>query len=123
MAPSNIIHKILTSLPGNFFIGGFTVAAIAYFSNHLDNVALAGLIAAMPIGMPSSIFVDDNKVKEYSKNLLLMSFLLMFATTENWFFLNYTNIGKYKSVAISLSSFWILGLLYIFFVKRKTKKN
>ena len=115
MAFIALIQKFLHSLVGQFLIGGFTVGGIAYVSNNLNNTALAGLIAAMPIGMPSTIFVDDAKVKSYSQNLLLMSFLLIFCTFLNWYFLHYTKMGKYKSVAISLATFWIVGFFFVYF--------
>jgi len=88
------------------------VAGIAYFANNLNNAVLAGVIAAVPIGMPSSVFVDDAKVKGYSRNLLLMSFILQIATAMNWYLLTYTKVGKYKSVGYSMLTFIVLGTIY-----------
>ena len=106
------IHTFTQSLLGQFIIGGATVAGIAFFANHLDNSVLAGVIAAVPIGMPSSIFVEDAKVKAYSKNLMLMSLVLMTATITNWYLLTYTKVGKYKSVSYSMLTFAVLGAIY-----------
>ena len=49
------LQSFVNSLPGQFIIGGLTVSGITGFSNHLNNPALAGIIASVPIGMPSSV--------------------------------------------------------------------
>lgn len=113
------IQTFIQSLVGQFIIGGLTVSGITYFSNNLSNTAISGLIAAMPIGMPSSIFVDDNKVISYSKNLLDMSFVLLIATYLNWYLLTHTKMSKYETVSISMLTFFILGYMYIFFTAKK----
>lgn len=108
------LHKFINSLPGQFLIGGLTVAGIGYAGNNVANKAIAGLIAAMPIGMPSSIFIDDKKVEQYAYNLLIMTFVLLAATFSNWALLKYGKMDKYKSVMISMAIFWGLGLLVVF---------
>ena len=54
----------------------------------------------MPIGMPSSIFIDDKRVEAYAYNLLIMTFVLLAATFSNWALLKYGKMDKYKSVGI-----------------------
>jgi hypothetical protein len=115
----SIIQKFIHSLVGQFIIGGLTVGGIAYFSNHINNTAIAGVIAAMPIGMPSSIFVDDDKVVSYSKNLLDMSFVLIIATFQNWYLLSHTKMSKYDTVGLSMLTFFVLGIVYIKFIAKK----
>ena len=88
------------------------MAGIAYLSNHLDNTIIAGVVAAVPIGMPSTIFVNDAKVKSYSRNLMLMSLALMIATVMNWYLVTYTKVGKYRSVSYSMLTFAVLGAIY-----------
>ena len=112
------IQTFIQSLVGQFLIGGLTVSGIAYFSNNINNTAIAGFIAAMPIGMPSSIFVDDKKVVSYSKKLLDMSFVLLIATFLNWFLLAYTKMSKYKTVSISMLTFIVLGSIYVIFTEK-----
>ena len=60
------LHSFINSAPGQFLIGGSTVAGIGFAGNNVSNKAIAGLIAAMPIGMPSSIFIEDNSVESYA---------------------------------------------------------
>jgi len=110
------IKLLLNSTPGQFLLGGATVSTIAYFSNNLHppNTALAGLIAAMPIGMPSSVFVDNTQVAQYSWHLLIMSVVLLLSTFSNWYLISHMKLSKYSSVAISLALFWGIGLSYIY---------
>ena len=110
------IKLLLNSTPGQFLLGGFTVSTIAYFSNNLHppNPALAGLIAAMPIGMPSSVFVNNAQVAQYSWHLLVMSVVLLMSTFSNWYLISHMNLSKFSSVAISLALFWGIGLSYIY---------
>ena len=51
-----IIKKIIDSLPFQFLIGGLTVAGVS-FSNHLTNTAILGVIASVPIGLPTAVFI------------------------------------------------------------------
>ena len=63
------INTFINSLPGQFLIGGITVAGINYFSNNIANSAIAGVIASVPVGLPSTIFVKDAKGKNFRHDL------------------------------------------------------
>ncbi len=108
------LHTFINSAPGQFLIGGLTVAGIGFAGNNVSNKAIAGLIAAMPLGMPSSIFIDDKSVEKYAYNLLIMTIVLFAATFTNWALLKYAKMNKYRSVMISLGVFWGFGLLVAF---------
>ena len=71
----------------------------------------------MPIGMPSSIFIDDKTVEKYAFNLVIMTIVLFTSTITNWILLKYAKMNKYKSVSISLGVFFGLGLLVILLKK------
>ena len=115
----NIVGRMLNSLPAQFIIGGLTVAGIAYFSNNASDPAIAGLIGALPIGMPSSVFVADSKVEAYAYHLMLMTIPLMLGTILNWFLIAKMKYTKYKSVGASLLLFVIVGALLVFMNKKK----
>jgi len=108
------IKNIINSLPIQFLIGGLTVAGISYFSNHLANTAISGVIASIPIGLPSSIFVKDSKLKGYSTHLLIMTGVLFLATLMFWFLFNHMKINKYVAVLYSMLFWAICGLFIIF---------
>ena len=110
----SIVEKFINSLLGQFVIGGLTVSGITGFSNHLHNPALAGIIASVPIGMPSSIFVKDSEIAEYSWKLLVMMSVLFLATFVNWFLITKMKVSKYKSVAVAMSIWAGLGAIYYF---------
>ena len=111
------IQAFINSPIGQFLIGGLTVAGIGYSGNNIPNKAIAALIAAMPIGMPSSIFVQDKSVEKYAYNLVIMTIVLFTSTITNWVLLKYAKMNKYKSVAISLGVFFGLGLLVVLLKK------
>ena len=108
-----LAHDFIRSLLGQFIIGGITVASIAYLSNNLHDIALASVVAAVPIGMPASIFVHDSRVVSYSRNLVVSSLLLLVATVQNWYLLAYAKMGKYESVGYSMLTFAVLGAVYV----------
>ena len=111
----NTVRNFIQSTPGQFFIGGTTVAGISYFSRSANPV-LAGVIAAIPIGMPSSIFVPDGRVASYATNLLIMSVSLLACTIANWYFITRLKWDKYQSVTVSLLVFFVgagLSSLYV----------
>ena len=110
--PLKLLQKFMNSLLGQFIIGGTTVASIAYLSNHLDDIALASVVAAVPIGMPASIFVHDSRVLNYSRHLVVSSVFLLIATAQNWYLLTYNKMGKYESVSYSMLTFAVLGIIY-----------
>lgn len=106
---------IMNSLPMQFLIGGLTVAGIAYFSNHISNTAISGVIASVPIGLPSTIFVDDKKVGGYLNHLLVMTFALFIATLSLWVLHNKFKMDKYTGVKISMGIWALIGVLVIMF--------
>ncbi len=105
-----ILNKLLTSIYGNFLIGGFTVAGISYFSNTINNTLIATLIASIPIGMPCTIFVKDEKVTSYSQQMVIMGLVLWLSVVANWYFINKRKFNKYKSVSYSMLVYLVLGL-------------
>jgi hypothetical protein len=113
------IGKFMHSMPGQFLMGGLTVAGIAYFSNNATNPAVAGIIGALPVGMPSSVFVDDSKVAAYSYNLMIMTVPLMIATICNWYLITKMSFTKYKSVAVSMSVFVVVSTILAFITSKK----
>ena len=113
----SFIHEAMNSLPGQFMIGGATVAGISFISNHLNNPLLAGIIASIPIGMPSTIFVKDSQVLSYTWNLLVMTSVLVLATTINYYLVNHAHYDKYESAGISFAIWAGLGAVYYFVAK------
>ena len=57
----------MDSIFGKFLIGGLTLSGITYLSNNVQNTLLASMFAAVPIAMPSTIFIHDSKVKNTVK--------------------------------------------------------
>ena len=108
----SLIQQFLNSLVGQFLIGGVTVAAIGFFSNNIQNTAIASLIAGIPIALPSTVFVKESNVKSYSQNLVFMAFLLFSATCLSYVLINFYDYNKYDSVKVSMGAWFALGILY-----------
>ena len=117
------IQHVLNSLPVQFLIGGLTVAGISILSNQVGDPLLAGVVASIPIGMPSTIFVKDNQVKSYTWNLLVMTSVLVLATSVNYYLINHMELDKYKSAGISMAVWSGLGMIYYFVMKFKNKNK
>ncbi len=110
--PKSEIGSMINSLPGQVIIGGLTVAGIAYASNNASSPMIAGILGALPIGMPSSVFVDDNKVTAYAFHLFIFSIPLILGTFLNWYLLEKEKLSKYESVAISLTVIVVLNSIF-----------
>lgn len=108
------IEYFVNSLPGQFIIGGTTVASISALSNIVGDTLLAGIIASIPIGMPSTIFIKGKNVKSYTWNLLVMTSVLVLATISNYILINHMEYDKYYAVGISMSVWALLGVIYYF---------
>ena len=108
----SLIQQFINSLIGQFLIGGVTVAAIGFFSNNIQNTAIASLIAGIPIALPSTVFVKNADVKNYSKNLVFMAFLLFAATCLSYVLINVYEYNKYESVKVSMAAWFAFGVLY-----------
>jgi len=85
----------------NFLIGGLTVSGITYYANVINNPLIAGIIAAVPIGMPSSVLVNDGCLVKYSQNLMAMTAALFIATVIYYYALKH-GYNKYQSVIVGL---------------------
>lgn len=109
------INTFINSLPGQFLIGGITVAGINYFSNNIANSAIAGVIAGVPVGLPSTIFVKDAKVSDYSTHLLFMTAILFFVTLLFWVLYHKYNMNKYQGVEIAMGVWALIGVLYVLY--------
>ena len=117
----SLVKKFVNSLPGQFLIGGLTVAGISAFSNILNNPVLAGIVASIPIGMPSTVFVKDNQVASYTWNLLVMTSVLVLATSTNYYLVNHAGYNKYQSAVVSMAVWAGLGAI-CYFVEKSMKK-
>lgn len=113
----SLVEEAIQSTIGQFMIGGLTVAGIGYFADHVKNTAISAIIAAVPIGMPSSVFVKDSKVEDYALKLLYMSTALYISTLSNWVLIKYFKYNKWESVGLSLLVFLVFAIIIAFFVK------
>ena len=103
-----------------FAIGGTMVASISLVGNFVDPI-LAGLLAGIPVGLPTIYFIQKSQALPYIKNLSMTTFLLMFVTLL--YFYLYAKVKMDKNYAIiPTMSLWIVAVLVIYFIQKKLSK-
>ena len=107
------IKNIIDSYPFKFLLGGIIVSSVSYLSNNLTNTVISGVIASVPIALPTAVFVKKSKLKGYSTNLLIMTGVLFISTLVFWYLYNYLNLDKHISVLYSMLFWTFCGLLLI----------
>ena len=105
------IGKILNSLPGQFVLGGSTVSGISYLSNQMSPL-IGGIFGGIPIGLPSCVFIDDNKVLSYLQNLSAMTLILSFVTILAYLLKKYKKYDKFLITKICMSIWSLLAIIY-----------
>ena len=103
------MHEIIKQ----FIIGGVFVSGISYMGNYVNPV-LAGLLAGLPIGLPSTFFIQNStKAKNYVTYLAITTVLL--TTVTCLFYYLYVHAGYMsKNMGIALSmALWIIGVILI----------
>ena len=106
--------KIINSLPGQFVLGGTTVSGISYLSNQMSPL-IGGIFGGIPIGLPSSILINDKKVVSYLENLSFMTIILSIVTILAYYFIRYKKMNKNKAILISMGAWFLLAALYYIF--------
>ena len=96
-----------------FVIGGVFVSGISYVGNFVNPV-LAGLLAGLPIGLPSTYFIlKDTKAKSYVSNLALTTLLLTLVTCLYYYLYAHTGtVSKNMGIAFSMT-IWLIGVVII----------
>lgn len=98
-----------------FLTGGLFVAGISFIGNKVDPI-LAGLLAGLPIGLPSTYFISDKKAPKYVLNLAYTTILLTIVTILYTFiYVIKHNTDKNTGIIISMSVWFVLvSLIYIY---------
>ena len=102
-----------------FVTGGVMVAGVSYLGNYVDPI-LAGLIAGIPIGLPTIYFITGKAAIPYIRNLLITTYLLCFVTTL--FYVLYTKLKWDKDRALLVSMItWIIVVFIIYQLEHNYK--
>lgn len=106
-------YLYMSEIIKQFIIGGTFVAGISYIGNYVNPV-LAGLLAGLPIGLPSTYFIlNSTKAKDYVSNLALTTILLTMVTCLYYYLYAHAGyLSKNMGIAFSMS-IWLLGVVLI----------
>jgi hypothetical protein len=104
-----------------FVIGGVFVSGISYVGNFVNPV-LAGLLAGLPIGLPSTYFIlTSSKAKDYVSSLALTTILLTIVTCLFYYLFVHTGyLTKNIGIVVSMT-IWLTGVILIWQYKTHMK--
>ncbi len=99
-----------------FLIAGTTVTGISYLGNSV-NPLLAGILAGIPIGMPSMLLIRDmaNRKQFISYTSATMVILSM-VTILCWYLYTQAKYSAKISVFISMLVWLLGGVIYYFYI-------
>ena len=110
-----LFEELVNSLVGKFIVGGTFVSGIAFIAKHFSTL-MAAIFAGVPIGLPSSLFIDEKHVLEYLENLTLMTLILFIVTLFAYLFKKYTNSDKYKTIKTTVVVWVALSFIYYLYM-------
>jgi hypothetical protein len=95
-----------------FIIGGLLFTGIKYTSSNVENIKLASMIAAFPLGLLSSYIIPQNKLNKYVISYFINLFILLLVISLFYILLKY--ITRDKALLLSIIFWSILNLIYIY---------
>ena len=102
-----------------FIIGGTFVGGISIISNYVDPI-FGGLLAGIPIGLPTIYFIQQSKAHAYISNLSMTTILLC-VTTLLYYYLFVHIKWKKNTAIIPTMSFWFFSILVIYYIEKMKK--
>lgn len=103
-----------------FLIGGSFVSGITFLGNYVDPI-LAGLIAGIPIGLPTIYYVKSSKAHTYIKNLSVTTILLSSVTLLYYYLYVHLKWDKNSTIIFTMTIWFIVVLLIYWFQKKNHK--
>ena len=92
-----------------FLYGGLFFVLIDYFSNTIQNPAIATLLSAAPLGLIAAFFIKGRTIVEcYLRNYSLTCLVTSFLTMIFHSILNNNSILKTNSILIMALFFWFI---------------
>lgn len=115
------MSKEIKSLIIPFLLGGTIIAGVKFAATHLDDPALAAIIAAIPTGLISIYFLSSDKSLGYAHNYFYITLIL--ATSIMLFYVLQSNTKMHKNLIllISLGTWGLLAFLRYIYSHRNDK--
>ena len=101
----------------SFLFGGFLVSLIEYLGNNVDP-DYAGIIAAFPIAITSTYFINKSKLNSYFTSYVRSIAILLFITFVYSTLLTMTDLNKNIILLIVLLLWLIINVTYVFLIKK-----
>lgn len=106
-----------------FLFGGSIIAGVKFTATHLNNPALAAIIAATPIGLISIYFLPADKTIEYAENYFYITLILATVIMVFYLLCIHTKIDKNLVLLIVLGVRAGLILIKYLIQSRYNKKK
>ena len=100
-----------------FIFGGILVTLIELLSNKIDP-DYAGIIAAFPIAIMSTFFIDRKNLTNYFIGYSRSLIILLFLTVLYYLFLKNTGLSKNRILGLILFLWLAINISYIFLLKK-----
>lgn len=98
-----------------FLIGGILYSAIKYTSDNVSDIRISSAIAAFPIGLLSSILINDKSIKKYTKSYMINVFFMLITAFLFYLLSNYTSINRYLALIISFLCWMMINIFNVLF--------
>jgi hypothetical protein len=98
----------------SFMIGGLLFTGIKYTSSNVENIKVASMIAAFPIGLLSSYMIPTLKLNNYVKAYIINLVIVLLTAPLFYILLKYTS--RNKALILSILFWSILNIIYIFLI-------
>tara|TARA_Y100000992_G_C21055877_1_gene391792 strand:+ start:229 stop:552 length:324 start_codon:yes stop_codon:yes gene_type:complete len=99
-----------------FLIGGVLFSAIKYSTDNIQDIRVSSMIAAFPVGLLSSLLINNKKIKGYSKSYMV-SISILFLTSIAFYLLHYyTGLNRYINLLLAIFIWSIVNYLNIEFL-------
>jgi len=98
-----------------FLFGGFLMTLIKYLADNIDP-DYAGIIAAFPVAIISTLFIQKNKLSSYLISYIRSIFILFLSGIVYYLFIIH-NYSKHYSLFSTLFIWLTINIIYVLYLK------
>ena len=95
-----------------FFGGGILFSIVKLVSKNINDIRIASLVGAFPVGLILSLIIDRSKLNKYSYEYIINLFVIL-TISLIYHFLLINDFSIYVCVGISISIWAIINFLRI----------
>ena len=98
-----------------FIIGGILFSLIKYTADNVEDIRISSVIAALPLGLLSSLLITDKKLQIYSFSYT-KNIAVLFLTALVFYCLHkFTKLNRHINLISSMLFWVIINLILLYF--------